>query len=179
MRAAYTDDWESVLSIITSDINATPGKQFGYRESPTSVNNPSYDPYTRALRAAFLPLEVEAKKKKPEIYLKLGAFVYCDFPRGTFFKGYNPHRAEVFKISGIITDKHPFLYKLDNLLGKEITGTFYAQQLREAPDPTTHEHPISHIIKTVGHGKNKTHLVKWLHYNTRHNSYIRDSDLVK
>lgn len=168
------------MPTITSDINHSLNGAFGYRESPSDLNDPAYGEYTRALRKAFSPPDPHISRSAPESYLKIGAFVYCDTPRGILYKSFNPSRGETFQIAQIKNDKQPFLYKLKDLLGKHITGSFYSEQLREAPDPYgDFSQPIEKIISTTGKGKDKKHLVKWMFYGPKHNSYIKHSDLIE
>jgi phosphoenolpyruvate synthase/pyruvate phosphate dikinase len=89
----------------------------------------------------------------------------------TFEKGYTPRwTEEIFTVSAIqYTD--PITYKITDMNGEEIQGTFYEQELQK----TTQEiFRIEKVIRKLG----KKCLVKWLGYPESFNSWIDASDLT-
>ena len=89
-----------------------------------------------------------------------------------FEKGY-AHRwtEEIFTVSKV-QYTHPLTYKIKDLKGEEITGTFYEQELQH----TTQE--LFRIEKVVMKKGNKL-LVKWYGFPDTFNSWVSNKDLIK
>ena len=93
--------------------------------------------------------------------------------RKVFDKGYTPNwTEEIFIIDNIFSTK-PVTYKIVDLMGKEIKGTFYEQELQKAKQQTFR---IEKIIKKDN--KNNLALVKWSGYPDKFNSWISSKDVV-
>lgn len=83
---------------------------------------------------------------------------------------------EVFVIDKLTVKNVP-MFKLVDLNGEKIKGSFYTEELQKIEyDPNAY-HRIEKIIKTVGKGKNAKHLVKWLGWPDKFNSYIKARDI--
>ena len=93
--------------------------------------------------------------------------------RKIFDKGYTPNwTEEIFIIDKVLPTK-PTTYNIVDLMGKEITGSFYEQELQKSKQKTFR---IEKIIKKDN--KNKLALVKWSGYPDKFNSWISSKDLV-
>ena len=80
-------------------------------------------------------------------------------------------RKRFFTVSEVrYTD--PITYKLKDLNGEEIKGSFYAQELQK----TTQE--MFRIEKVIRRKGDKS-LVKWVGYSDKFNSWVDNKDLVK
>jgi len=92
--------------------------------------------------------------------------------KGIFDKGYTPNwTEEIFTVSEVrYTD--PITYKLKDLNGEEIKGSFYEQELQK----TTQE--MFRIEKVIRRKGDKS-LVKWVGYPVEFNSWVDNKDLVK
>jgi hypothetical protein len=91
--------------------------------------------------------------------------------QSVFSKSYLPlWTEEIFKISAIQQTK-PNTYKIKDMNGDVIQGTFYEQELQKTNQDTFR---IEKVIKTKG---NKM-LVKWMGYPDNFNSCIEKSDVV-
>jgi hypothetical protein len=88
-----------------------------------------------------------------------------------FRKGYLPRwTEELFTVSAIqYTD--PITYKIKDLNGEEIKGTFYEQEMQKSTQDTFR---IERVLKTKG---NKL-LVKWMGYSDDFNSWIDKKDAM-
>ena len=102
---------------------------------------------------------------------KVGDKVRISKKKTTFEKGYTPRwTEEIFTVYSIkYTD--PITYKITDLNGEEILGTFYEKELQKSSQEIFR---IEKIIKT---GKNKV-LVKWLNYPESFNSWVNNTDLI-
>lgn len=114
-------------------------------------------------------------RKTPK--LKLHQHVRISRTKHVFEKGYeNNWSQEVFKIATVI-NRRPPVYRLVDLNGEEIEGTFYEQELQPVilQDDTVFK--IEKILDKKGRGANKKFLVKWLGYSDKFNSWVAAADL--
>ena len=135
------------------------------------------------------PTEASKKKNENAVFLKLyprgqapsssplkPKFTVGDhvriskFKRKVFDKGFTPNWTEEIFIVDQIQYSDPITYKLKDLLGEEIKGSFYEQEmLRE-------EQNIFRIEKVIRKSKGKA-LVKWSGYPEKFNSWVDVKDL--
>ena len=150
------------------------------------VNN-----YNNSRHSSIKMTPVEASKKKNEmkvwsnlygdlIYLKPGKpkFAIGDkvriskYKRKVFDKGYTPNwTEEIFVIDKVNVTK-PITYNIVDLMGEEIKGSFYEQELQKAKQETFR---IEKILKSDNN--KKIALIKWKGYPDKFNSWISFRDL--
>ena len=117
--------------------------------------------------------EIYKQVKKPKF--RIGDRVRISkYKRKLFDKGFTPNwTEEIFVIDGILNTK-PVTYRLVDLQGEAVMGSFYEQELQK----TTQE--IFRIEKVIRHdNKRKRALVKWSGYPDQFNSWISLSKLNK
>ena len=68
-------------------------------------------------------------------------------------------------------DTNPITYKIKDLEGEEIKGTFYEPELQKT------EKQLYRIEKIIEKDKNKS-LVKWKGYSDEFNSWVDNKDLI-
>ena len=69
--------------------------------------------------------------KSSQAKFKVGDFVRINKTKRTFEKGYLPNwTQELFKISAVIKTQPPVSYKITDLDGESVRGTFYSQELQ-------------------------------------------------
>ena len=111
--------------------------------------------------------------KKPKF--KIGDKVRISkYKRQLFDKGFTPSSywtEEVFVIDGILHTR-PVTYRLVDVQGETVTGSFYEQELQK----TTQE--IFRIEEVILRDKKRA-LVKWSGYPDKFNSWISLSELNK
>jgi len=120
----------------------------------------------RNLYGDYSPLERKASKFSIDDKLRITK------KKSISEKGYTPRwTEEVFTVSEVrYTD--PITYKLKDLNGEEIKGSFYEQELQK----TTQEmFKIEKVIRRKGDEA----LVKWVGYLDEFNSWVDNKDLVK
>ena len=93
--------------------------------------------------------------------------------RQIFDKGYTPNwTEEIFTIDKVLPTK-PVTYKIVDLMGETIEGSFLEQELQRAKQQT---YRIENILRRDN--RKKLALVKWSGYPDKFNSWVSFSDLV-
>ena len=88
-----------------------------------------------------------------------------------FEKGYTTRwKEEIFTIKEI-RDTNPITYKIEDLKGEEIKGTFYEPELQKT------EQQIYRIEKVIEKEKGRS-FVKWKDYSDKFNSWVDNKDLI-
>ena len=134
------------------------------------------------------PIEASKKKNEGVVYFNLygdmeqlsskpkfkigGKVRISKYKRKTFDKGYTPNwTEEVFTVDNI-QYTNPITYKLRDLNGEEIQGSFYEPELLKA------KQNVFRIEKVIRRDyKKKQALVKWKGYNNDFNSWTPIKDL--
>jgi hypothetical protein len=114
---------------------------------------------------------VHDNSPKPKPKFKVGDKIRITVKKDVFRKGCLPRwTEELFTVSAIqYTD--PITYKIKDLNGEEIKGTFYEQEMQKSTQDTFR---IEKVLKTKG---NKL-LVKWMGYSDDFNSWIDKKDAM-
>ncbi|PFX14258.1 putative uncharacterized transposon-derived protein F54H12.3 [Stylophora pistillata] len=135
------------------------------------------------------PVEASKKKNENAVFLKLygdlseserlreqSKFAVGDhvriskFKRKVFDKGFTPNWTEEIFIVDEVQYSNPITYKLKDLLGEEIKGSFYEQEMLRA------KQDVFRIEKVIRKSKGKA-LVKWSGYPEKFNSWIDEREL--
>ena len=145
--------------------------------------------YNNTRHSSIKMTPVEASKKKNELTVwrnlypnrlniidinpkfSIGDKVRISKKKKTFEKGYTTRWTE--EIFTIVEVKHtsPVTYKIADLNGEEIKGTFYEPELQKTSQQ------LFRIEKVIKRGKNKS-LVKWKGYSDDFNSWVDNKDIV-
>ena len=117
----------------------------------------------------YIDSKKELNDKDPKF--KVGDYVRISKHKNIFAKGYTLNWSEEVFIVNKIGNTVPWTYVINDLNGKEITGTFYEKELQKTNQK---EFRIEKVIKRKG---DKLY-VKWKGYNNSFNSSIDKKDLV-
>ena len=109
------------------------------------------------------------KKKKPKF--SVGDKVRISKKKKTFEKGYTTRWTEEIFTIVEVKRTSPVTYKIADLNGEEIKGTFYEPELQK----TSQE--LFRIEEVIKRGKKKS-LVKWNGYSDDFNSWVDNKDIV-
>ena len=145
--------------------------------------------YNNTVHSSIKMTPVEASKKKNELTVwrnlypdrykinditpkfSVGDKVRISKKKKTFEKGYTTRwTEEIFKITKI-QNTNPITYKIADLQGEELDGTFYEPELQKT------EQQVFRIEKVIEKRKNKS-LVKWKGYSDKFNSWVDNKDLI-
>ena len=145
--------------------------------------------YNNTVHSSTKLTPVEASKKKNELTVwrnlypdrlkinditpkfSVGDEVRISKKKKTFEKGYTTRwTEEIFTITEL-QNTNPVTYKIADLQGEEIKGTFYEPELQKT------EQQVFRIEKVIEKRKNKS-LVKWKGYSDKFNSWVDNKNLI-
>ena len=107
---------------------------------------------------------------------KVGNTVRISKYKSILYKGYEANFSEeIFKITKVICGD-PNVYELEDFDGEPIIGKFYAEEL-SAVEKKDDVYRVEKIIKRKKVNGKKMALVKWLGYESKHNSWIPEDDI--
>jgi hypothetical protein len=123
----------------------------------------------------YLPAQVEQEQVEPIYKFDVGDYVYTLESRSPFTKGYEEtFTQEIFEIV-YRTPTMPPRYKLIDLKGESIAGTFYEQELLYTVLPDVFR--IEKIIRRRVRNKRREALVRWQGYPDKFNEWILEKDI--
>ena len=115
------------------------------------------------------PDRLKAVRINPKF--SVGDKVRLSKKKALFEKGYTTRWTEEILTIKKINHTSPVTYKVEDLNGEEIDGTFYEPELQKT------RQQIFRIEKVIEKGKNKS-LVKWKGYSNKFNSWVDNKDIV-
>lgn len=148
------------------------------QRSPASVNS---DNEVLVSETLFGKKKKTKKSRRIEPLFKVGDFVRLNKTKRTFDKGYLPNwTQELFQISNVLKHQTPHTYKIVDLDGETISGSFYSQELQPVEKEQIYE--IESILdrrkRKIGKKWVKEIKVHWKGYPSKFDSWILESDLV-
>lgn len=109
---------------------------------------------------------------------KIGDKVRISREKNIFEKGYvGNFSEEIFTIHNILM-RNPIVYTIKDYNSELITGTFYEDELQKVILNDESLFKVDKILDTRGKGNSRVHLVRWLGYPSKFDSWVRASDLV-
>lgn len=103
---------------------------------------------------------------------KVGSFVRISKYKHVFSKGYTPNwTTEVFNVRRV-QQTNPTTYLLVDLNGADIKGSFYTEELQLAADPKLY------LVERIIRRKRDKVYVKWLGFDSSHNSWVNESSVL-
>lgn len=143
------------------------------RRTPISVNKSNEIEVTQALYGT-------KQSKQSKNKLNVGDLVRINKTKRTFEKGYLPNwTKELFKIVHIIKSL-PLTFKIEDLDGEKIEGSFYGNELQCIKDDEIYEieSVLAHRTRRVGNKTIKEIKVHWLGYPSKFDSWIPRANVV-
>lgn len=118
------------------------------------------------------------KKKNTKSSLRVGDLVRISKVKGTFEKGYMGNwTVEIFKINKIIDSRPYTLYKLEDLSGELIDGSFYDHEVQPITKNLDGFWNVEKILKERTVRRRKQYFVKWEGYPASMNSWVDEADI--
>lgn len=153
-------NWISILPMLINKYNNSKHRTIGTspekaHENPASVN--------------LNQRKITNKKIKFEI----GNKVRISTQKGVFTKGYLPNwSTEIFTIVKINKTLPP-TFQLQDYTGKPIAGCFYTEEISKT------YYPDDYLVEKIIRQKGNKIFVKWLGFDSSHNSWINKNNLKK
>ena len=190
----YNTENEEKSSIVERWIRTMKEKMWKYFTDNNTYNYMSVLPdlledYNNTVHSSTKFTPIDASKKKNELTVwrnlypdrfktnrltpkfSVGDLVRITKKKKVFEKGYTTRwTKETFTIKEI-RDTNPITYKIEDLEGEEIKGTFYEPELQKT------EHQLYRIEKVLEKANGKS-FVKWKGYSDEFNSWVDDEKLI-
>ena len=190
----YSTENEEKSSIVERWIRTIKEKMWKYFTDNNTYNYMDVLPklvedYNNTVHSSTKLTPIDASKKKNELTVwrnlypdrykiygltpkfSVGDEVRITKKKKVFEKGYTTRwTEEIFTIKEI-QNNNPITYKLEDLQGEEIRGTFYEPELQKT------EQQVFRIEKIIKKEKGKS-LVKWKSYSDKFNSWVDNKDLI-
>lgn len=150
--------WLSILPALVDKYNKT--KHSTIKMAPASVRGSKVE--------AQLLKDVYSKRSSPNKIIKFGVGdrVRISKYKAQFAKGYQPSwSTEIFTVAEV-RKTVPVTYHLKDDRGEVIAGGFYQDELQLA------KHPDCYLVEKVIKKKGAKALVKWLGFDSSHNSWV-------
>lgn len=108
----------------------------------------------------------------PKYKFKVRDLVRISKVKASFKKGYLPSwTEEIFKIEASI-QRDASIYKLTDLTGENLAGTFYEPKLQIVTKSKDAYYTVEEIIKATGIKGRKKYFVKWLGWPSKFNLWV-------
>lgn len=162
MQGSYK--WLQLLPKIVNQYNSKKHRTTGFKPKDVNASNAR-----QILQNAYShPKTVDPKKQK----FAVGDHVRISKYRAAFSKGYTPTWSnEIFTIVKVRLT-NPTTYILQDETREEIKGGFYEFELQKT------KHPDTFLVEKVIRKKGDQLLVKWLGFDSKHNSWISKNDIL-
>lgn len=138
------------------------------------------DENQKTVRDIFLErfAKIEDQRKEPKY--KVGDTVRVWAKRNNYWRGYyEDFTREYFKIAQVLTNLPVPRYVLEDILGEEVTGTFFEDELILFNPPDDLEYHIEKVVKTRGSGRNKQYLVKYVGWPDKFNEWKSEQEFIQ
>lgn len=163
-----------ILSSLVSSYNATVHSVTGIPPADVTPEN-SAELYDRV----YIPILNKRAGQTLKHSFETGDLVRLSLQRSKFARGYEEKwTEEIFKITQTLPS-HPPRYKIEDLAGEIIKGSFYGEELLKTPNqnPDDIVYKIEKIIRKKKVRNEQYSLVKWLSYPDKFNSWLPSSQI--
>jgi hypothetical protein len=155
-------NWIGILENLVNDYNNKVHRTIGMK--PFAVNKRNEKTILKT------KYNKEYKTVKPKY--KVGNYVRISKTKGLFEKGYTPNwSTEVFVIKEVIPS-NPVTYRIIDLNNEEVKGRFYEQELLRT------KYKDNYLVEKVLRKRGDKVYVKWLGFDSSHNSWVDKKDVV-
>lgn len=157
--------WLAILPTLLREYNNTKHRKI--RMKPTDVSKRDEQ---RLLNTVYKDVTIFDESR---IKFKVNDYVRISKFKTTFEKGYMPNwTTEIFQISSIQRTQ-PITYLIKDEQNNVIRGAFYTEELQKVV------HPHTYLVEKIIRRRPRDQLyVKWLGFDSTHNSWIHKNDLL-
>ena len=116
----------------------------------------------------------KAKSVRERFKFKVGSKVRISKNKMTFEKGYRPNWTdEIFEVCERL-ERNPPVYRIKDLAGEQLEGTFYEWELQEVEKPNDALYIIDKVIKQRKRAGKTEYFVSWIGYPSKFNSWVSE-----
>lgn len=180
----YKDDFSylPVLQDIAESYNKTYHRTIGMKPADVKQDNEEQVRLaTYFAQHSNNQKQVKPPKKRP-FKFKINQYVRVSYLKGTFTRAYDEtYSGEIFQVSKRYYRGNLPVYRLTDLEGTEIQGTWYESEMLPLKDVDLDKmsFKIDKVLKRRGKGRNKEYFVKWKYYPNKFNSWVKASDIER
>lgn len=167
---SYNDSVHSSIGMAPSDVSTKNEMDvFWYQYVPKTARKNKNKPRKK---------RKQPPKKQP-FTLSVGDHVRLTHLKRTFMREYDEtYTGEVYQISKRFYRQSLPVYHVTDLAGDALEGTFYQQELQKINIDDDQIWKVSKVLKTRKRkGHEKEHLVRWLYFPSKFDSWVKDSDM--
>ena len=145
--------------------------------SPLDAEN---DNNQEKLRNIYIEKYDKAEENRSLPKFKVGNTVRVWAKRTNFWRGYyEDFTREYFKINQVLLNLPVPRYKLEDIMGEQIRGSFFEDELILFNPPADMEYQIEKVVKERGSGRNKQFLVKYIGWPDKFNEWKSERELIQ
>ena len=166
----YVDVLEDVVDAYNHTVHSTT------KMRPADV---TADNWQQLWFSVYMPKQIQEQrdvlKTKPKF--SVGNLVRLSLLRGKFDRDYHQKFSEeVFKIDKVVPS-YPPRYKIIDLNGSSVQGSFYEQEMQRVELPADGYYKVEKILKTRKRGRQKQFLIRWVGYGADFDSWVSATDI--
>lgn len=164
-----------VLQDIANSYNKTQHRTIG--TAPVMVNKDNEEEVRLSTYFAQNHKNTRVQTKLRPYKFKVGSYVRVTHLKTAFMREYDAtYTGELFIIWKRYHRQTLPVYRLKDLDGEEITGSFYESEMQLVEYDPNKQFKIEKILRTRGKGKNKQYLVKWKFYRDKFTQWVHGDD---
>lgn len=179
-RTFKTRMWRFLTSVNSRRyIDAIPDLVTAYNSSyHRSIKMPPSAVNKNNEKAVFINLYKLKPPAPAPFKFQVGDTVRISKHRGLFRKGYEQTFTDEFFTIVKLISRTPPVYKLKDISGDILTGTFYEAELQPVIIDENKKFKIEKVLTRKWVGRKRMALVKWLGWPEKFNSWVSEKDIV-
>ena len=163
--AKKTSKYIDILQPLVKAYNNSYHRSIG--RSPATVNIYNQETVKERLYGKSIPNKIKFK-------FKIGTKVRISKNKMKFEKGYRPNWTEELFIVSERLNRNPPVYRIKDLAGEVLEGTFYELELQEVEKSDDDLYIIDKVIKQRKRNGKTEYFVSWKGYPSKFNSWVSD-----
>jgi len=163
MTSKHTKRWADVLEAFIDSYNKSFHRTIGMAPNEVTLDN------SQQVADRMYPL-----KTKTHWNFQVNDKVRISKYKNIFEKGYLQNWSDEIFVIALRHESNPPTYGLKDLLGEEIKGRFYEQELQKVIKKDTDEYTVEKVLKSRRRKGKLEHFVKWQGYADKFNSWTSD-----
>ena len=172
-----SDRYIDHLQDFAENYNATYHRSIGMAPNKVTASKET-DVWWKMYWPKRTPILSKVKRVRKPFKFTVGDKVRISHLRNVFSREYDQKwSGEIFVIAARYMRGGLPLYRLKDYMDDEIKGSFYQSELQKVNIHEDDAFKVEKILKSKGHGNNRQHFVKWLHWPSKYNSWIPASNI--